>query len=285
MSHAEEIARSLKKAKQFGKVWVACCPAHNDSNPSLQLSDGNNGQLLLHCFTGCDWQDVMTALKLGKNYTPTASKPSKPPKAGDFDTRLRAYKLWKETRPAKDTIVETYMQSRGYFGVIPADIRFHPSLYHSPSKTYFPAMVAKVTRYHDDILLGIHRTYLAKDGKGKADIANNKMMLGNVAGGAVQLGTLGKTLIVGEGLETVISAQNATGITSWAALSTSGMKSLILPPLNIIGSIIIAADHDTAGVKAAHECAEKWYAQGRKVQIALPPKGKDFNDLLKEENI
>ena len=66
-----------------------------------------------------------------------------------------------------------------------------------------------------------------------------------------------------------------------AALSTSGLVSLILPP--IVRLVLIAADHDTngAGERAARAAAFRWLGEGRRVRIAMPPEpGSDFNDVL-----
>ena len=48
-------------------------------------------------------------------------------------------------------------------------------------------MVALVTRGIDDVPLAIHRTFLARDGFGKAPVNPQKMMLGPCRGGAVRL--------------------------------------------------------------------------------------------------
>jgi hypothetical protein len=40
----------------------------------------------------------------------------------------------------------------------------------------------------------------------------------------------GDWLVVGEGIETVASVMVATGYAGWAALSTSGLAGLVLPP-------------------------------------------------------
>ena len=42
---------------------MALCPAHDDKNPSLSLTDGENGNLLAHCHAGCDQVRVIKALK------------------------------------------------------------------------------------------------------------------------------------------------------------------------------------------------------------------------------
>ena len=47
--------------------------------------------------------------------------------------------------------------------------------------------------------------------------------------------------------------------------------------------IIIFADGDNAGEKAAQEAAKRFSAEGRAVRIARPPAGMDFNDVLTKE--
>jgi hypothetical protein len=41
------------------------CPLHarGDRNPSLSVRDGDKGHLLLHCFAGGDYDDVVAALR------------------------------------------------------------------------------------------------------------------------------------------------------------------------------------------------------------------------------
>ena len=58
---AAQIARELG-GKRSGAGYVAKCPAHDDSNPSLSLRD-SGGQLLVHCHAGCEQGDVVDALK------------------------------------------------------------------------------------------------------------------------------------------------------------------------------------------------------------------------------
>ena len=108
------------------------------------------------------------------------------------------------------------------------------------------------------------------------------MMLGPVGGAAVRLAAAAEELAVAEGIESGLSAQQATGIPTWAAMSTSGLKTLILPPLPLAAEIVIAADNDAAGDRAARKAADRWIAEGRTVKIAKPPtEGDDFNDILK----
>jgi putative DNA primase/helicase len=44
--------------------WQAKCPAHDDDNPSLSISEGQDGRAILHCFSGCPVESVVAALGL-----------------------------------------------------------------------------------------------------------------------------------------------------------------------------------------------------------------------------
>jgi hypothetical protein len=81
--------------------------------------------------------------------------------------------------------------------------------------------------------------------------------------------------------ETALAGMQATAPAGWAALSTSGLVALRLPP--IVCTIVILADNDRhgAGERAARTAAQRWLAEGRRVRIALPPEpGTDMADVL-----
>lgn len=50
--------------KQSGKGWTCCCPAHEDRNPSLSISVGDDGRALVKCHAGCETADVVAAVGL-----------------------------------------------------------------------------------------------------------------------------------------------------------------------------------------------------------------------------
>jgi hypothetical protein len=188
-------------------------------------------------------------------------------------------RIWDASRDARGTTVETYLASRGL--VLPASrrLRFHTALVHATGIVW-PAMVALVTDAADKPV-GVHRAFLARDGSGKAPVSPARMSLGPIRGGAVRLGPAAKKIVVGEGIETVLSVMQSTGEPGWAALSTSGLRALVLP--HIVEGVIVLADADEPGEAAARAAASRWARGGRQVRIAHPTTGyNDFNDMLRD---
>ncbi len=65
MRPVERILSGLDKVRNRGPdSWMACCPAHIDKNPSLSIKETKDGDVLLHCFSGCGVDDVVAALGL-----------------------------------------------------------------------------------------------------------------------------------------------------------------------------------------------------------------------------
>jgi putative DNA primase/helicase len=284
---AETIAKALG-GRKAGSGWSARCPAHDDRTPSLSLRDTASGKVLVCCHAGCEQDDVIAHLKATGLWTPSdprmfrgtalhrVIKPAEPD-LGDVQRTVAALSIWQAAEPAGGTLVETYLGSRGLRLPATPTLRFHPALKH-PSGECWPAMIALVTRAADDAPLAIHRTYLARNGTGKAPAAPQKMMLGPCRGGAVRLAEPGDVLMIGEGIETCLAVMQQTGHPAWAALSTSGLRALELP--KEARDVIVLADGDDPGEAAAQDCALRWKRDGRRVRIARPPRGMDFNDML-----
>jgi hypothetical protein len=283
---AETIAKALG-GRKAGGGWTARCPAHDDHEPSLSVRDGDGGKVLVRCHAGCDQKQVIAALRsrglwseAGRHqFSRSAHRPATTQQSNQDDARRTevAAAIWRATIPAAGTLIESYFTSRGLHLPPPPTLRFHGGLKH-PKGGIWPAMVALVTRGADDAPLAIHRTFLARDGGGKAPVDPQKMMLGPCRGGAVWLAAPADVLMIGEGIETCLAAMQATGHPAWAALSTSGLRALDLP--NEVLNVIVLADGDDPGEAAARDCAWRWKREGRRVRIARPPQGMDFNDML-----
>jgi putative DNA primase/helicase len=150
MATAEIIARALG-GRKMGTAWMARCPAHDDREPSLAITDTRDGRVLVHCHAGCDQRDVITALR-ARNAWERQRSPDRcfckadheSPAQPDRDAARRtkaALAIWCASRPAEGTPGETYLRSRGFAIPVPLAIRFHAGSKH-PSGGVWPAMVA-----------------------------------------------------------------------------------------------------------------------------------------------
>ena len=283
---AEVIAKGLG-GRKAGAAWMARCPAHADRVPSLSIRDTDDGKVLVRCHAGCDQEQVIAALRAGglweeggqHGFARSARPPVTISKPNDENAKRTeaALAVWKSAIPAVGTPIEAYLVSRGLRLPPPQSLRFHAGLMH-PSGGIWPVMLALVTNGVDEAPMAIHRTFIARDGARKAPVDPQKMMLGPCRGGAVRLGGSGPMLMVGEGIETCLAAMLAANRPTWAALSTSGLRALDLP--DYVREVIVLADGDDPGEAAASDCAWRWKREGRRVRIARPPVGMDFNDLL-----
>jgi hypothetical protein len=255
----------------------------------LTLRDGDGGRLLVQCWGGCDRLAVLAELRRiglldrrGSDFCRLIAAHRRDAAASDALRTTRALAIWREARPLSGTVAEAYLRSRRIsFDKWLASLRFHPRCPH-PSRARLPAMVALV-EHAERGPVAIHRTFLRADGSGKANIEREKASLGPVGGGSVRLGTprSGEWLAVGEGIETTLAVATACGMPAWAALSASGMRTILLP--SDAKMILLCADNDANGVgqRAASEAAERFLSEGRRIRIAVPPRADtDFNDLL-----
>jgi phage/plasmid primase-like uncharacterized protein len=254
----------------------------------LSLSDGEDGRLLAYCFGGCEYAEVITSL-VGfglLDYDDAGCcdpVPSIESREADESARSEAACwIYEHIPPAAGTIVEIYLASRGITIEIPSVLRFGNCPHRNGGLP--PAMVAPVVNV-DGEQIGIHMTYLRPDGSGKVDLAKEfqRECRGVIRGGAIRLAPHDpdRELIIGEGIETVLSAMQIFGLPGWSVVYAGGLATVELPLA--VRSVVIAADNDIngAGQRNALAAYQRWTDEGRSVRIAMPPRaGYDFNDVL-----
>ena len=179
-----------------------------------------------------------------------------------------------------------YLKGRG-IKFVPPSARLLPATQMKQLAGYdFPAMVLPVM--NGEVLLGAHITFLDRNGTTKAALEKPRRMYGQIKGGFIQLSMIDhdQPLIIGEGVESTLSAMQLAGNPGIAAMSASFMSSVRPPPCR---EIIIAADNDEneSGLKAAAALAERLQFEGHQVRIAMPPrraeeKSRDWNDALRD---
>ena len=186
--------------------------------------------------------------------------------------------IWREAGPAAGTPVETYLAGRGLALEPGAPIRFHPSCARGGER--HPAMVALMTDPATGQPCGVHRTFLAANGRDRLRDGKGKMMAGNA--GVIRLSPdaeVTQGLGLAEGIETSLAVmQGFAWRPIWAATSAGAIARF--PVLPGIEALTVFADADGPGLEAAQTCIARWADAGRESQIHAPPAG-DFNDMTK----
>ncbi|HBA73456.1 MAG TPA: hypothetical protein DCZ63_15075 [Geobacter sp.] len=323
MSLAGEIARSLGHGKEEknGAGWVTCCPVHGDKTPSLAVTDKGNGDVDVFCHTGCNFAEVKDTLrsmgllpewapekKNGKKSSHAGNPPLSPTAAPESTEHPEAPP--EKTEPEKESYIwkqsdkdgldhaKQYFASRGItIDPLPVCLKWNSYTDKKTGETN-NMIVAAASQPADEKVFAVQRLFIDLDNHKKT----GAKMHGPCDGRGIWFNRKGDKaeIVVGEGIETVLSVIQATGKNGVAALSTAGMKGLIIPDETNV--LYLAVDSDPVrekesssmpGQKAAYVLAERFEAsrEGRKAFLVSPddtcfstnPAKLDFNDLLKTD--
>ena len=202
--------------------------------------------------------------------------------SGDaYDATEAARRLWRRCRAIDGTHAEAYLHARGLARCRFPALRYHPALLYRDDGGVrrLPALVAAVTGT-DEAVCGVLRTWLHPTKPAKANVIRPRKALGRVHGHAVRFGDPadGASLLVGEGIETVLSLVTALpDITAAAALSAGSLAAFAPPPG--VARIVIARDNDEEGEHAAERLARRCARAGVAASVIVP-RGTDFNEDL-----
>jgi putative DNA primase/helicase len=267
--------------RRMGRGWSGNCP-HCGYPGTFSVTE-KAGRTVWWCASCQDKAGLLRAIRSvnGGALPPRHAAPSPAPQDAAARTRA-ALAIWDASIPITGTIAETYLQARRLAGETSTALRYHPALRHPNVDAVLPAMVALIFSTSTGEPVAIHRTYLRRDGTGKAGVEPAKASKGPIGGGAIMLHDPqpDRTLIVAEGIETALSAGRMFGGPAWAAIAAGNLPGIALPKM--VKTVVIAADPDPTGQREAEAAARRWQAEGRAVQIATPddPTG-DFNHLLR----
>jgi putative DNA primase/helicase len=260
-----QAARLIEATGLIGKAtWRPSKPSDRDHAPVLRPS-----------------RRAWDGLKVGKR-SPAGvrvAQPQRPP--GD------PLKAWRKAGPiVTGSPVDIYLRGRGLelASSEARSLRSHSRLWHWPTQSCWPAMVALVSSSDGEELCA-HQTFLALDGSSKAPIEMSRLFPSGtgaaLAGAGVWFGIADadSEFIVAEGVESTLSSMRLFNATAGcAALSADGITRLILP--RDIQRIRVMADYDGKGLAAAHAAAKRWRGEDRTVQVSRSAHpGLDANDV------
>ena len=296
--NAEAVCKEyLSTGRRCGNYWLAGDVADNPgrslfvrlAGPSsgrgaggkwTDAATGQHGDLLdliaLHR-RHTNLRDTLAEARAFLNEPSHLAPPSRPPTPRNGGEAAR--RLFAASRPLRGTLGEAYLRARGITGPLRfPTLRFHPNCYYradakAPLETW-PALIAAVTDISGNIT-GVHRTWLARDGTGKAPLADPRRAMGDLLGNAVRFGVANNVLAAGEGIETMLSLKSLLpDMPMAAALSAAHLAALMLPIT--LRRLYVAVDNDLAGSNAAIRLAER----AREAELEahfLVPRGDDWN--------
>jgi DNA primase len=247
-------------------------------------------------------------------------------RAEQLDRIGYAERIWMQTIVGAGSLVEAYLAWRGvdlaalarvYGRRVPISLRCHMQLRAGKGDPHVgPAMVGSFVNAAGDFC-GVHRTFLATDGMGKAAVPKAKLALGQAYGSFGVLSPLDQSdrAVIGEGYETTLTAMAALARRGERVVGLSGLTlgnlagaglghgrphplmkgkrlpsevpdpsrpGLVLP--SHIKRVTILEDADGKDPIASRarivRAVAKFRAAGLKVAVATPASGCDFNDMI-----
>jgi hypothetical protein len=192
-------------------------------------------------------------------------------------SRAKALEIWGGSVDPRGTLAEQYlMRYRGLSlpGDVAGDvIRFHGSLWFD-RKTRLPGMVCLFRNIKTNEPCGIHRTFLDGTTGDKVD----RRMFGVAKEAAIKFdnAVASGPLIVGEGIETALSAREAGFGKTWAMGSSGAVRTL---PVVNVPELTLLQENDATSRRDTAACAKRYLAAGKPVTIVRAKIGNDLNDL------
>ena len=240
-----------------------------------------DGVALAMGITGLSFRDVAAEVeRIAGTVKPSTTKPERT----DDDKLAALRRAFKESKPIeRGDEACRYLAGRG-LGLydLPESIRTHPGMtYRDDGKVLgsFPTMLASVTDATGRAV-SMHRTYIQGGRKAPVPSAKKLMQGLPLAGAAIRLTPISRTLGIAEGIETAIAAAELFEVPVWSCVSTTGIESFE-PPAGV-EHVVVFGDHDAnfAGQAAAYRAAHRLALKGLEVEVCIPPTVGDWLDEL-----
>jgi len=243
----------------------------------------------------CEWSGGVLEARERHSERPPRHREREPEPEQHYTLAPWGLDLWEQCSSIlPGTPAYTYLDRRCCV-IPPGDLRWHADLRDKLTGYRGPALVGLVTDVLTCEPINLHRTWIAKDGSGKAPIPKPRRLLkGHRSRGVIRLWpdadiTLG--LVIGEGIETCLAAAMHSLEPVWAAMNAANLAAF--PVLPGIEGLTILVDHDKpnpqtgrrAGIDAALELVERYAEAGfdpkQDIKVILPStEGEDVNDIV-----
>jgi putative DNA primase/helicase len=270
---------------QGGQRANVPAPGHSSHDRSVSLLLSGD-RLIIHGFGGADWREVRDHLRrrglIDAAGQPIGGAHGSAPDGLRPDRTARiaaARRIWEAaTSLTAGSLSHRHLLGRGV-RLDPAglgDLRHHPAAPVSvfrPESPKRPAMIARITA-PDGSLTAVELVYLEPNGRRAERLRVPRKTIGVVPpGSAVRLATAAETLLVGEGVMTVLSASERFEVPAWALMSARNLAAWSAPPG--VRHVVIAADRGAVGEASAQCLMRRLRGDGLSASLVLPPAGTD----------
>lgn len=338
-ANVEALARQLAPdGRRAGRWWVARNPRREDNNPSFGIglyggapgawkdfATGEKGDVIgliqyvhgLDMRTSLDWARAWLGIdgapavavekKLKEARADAAQRAAQEAERADKNRRAaKAIYLAARKQPFVPSPAHSYLITRGLdvshlARRVPGCLGWLPDELHVETNSRWPVMIAAFTA-EDGQVAAVHKTFLARDGSGKAPVSPARKIWPGFKGAAIRLwrgasgrsidqamahftrtGECDATLVLTEGVEDGLSVVLACPeMRVWAAGSLANLAEITVP--ECCDDVVVCADNDW-GKPQAQALLNKAVAalsrQGARVRIARSRVGKDVNDALR----
>ena len=189
-----------------------------------------------------------------------------------------ATRTWDRAQDLQETLGDIYLRTRAIeLSTNHKSIKFHPAMINKELNDTLPVLLFKVSEQPGSELKAIHRIYLSKDGKSKANVENPKMALGDIVGSAIWFGRRDSTLCIAEGPENALSILCLGFAFVCSTVSANNFSNVRIP--EYVRKLILFPDNDRAGRINTQKAKDKYAVKVKDIKIVFPKDG-DFNDML-----
>ena len=197
-----------------------------------------------------------------------------------------------ESKPIHGTVAEKYLKDiRGIQHISGEDIRYHPRVYTKDTETekYRPALLY-IARDKENKIAAVEAVYLDPKTGNKVPIASlsmkSKKTYGSKEGAGVILNkgnSKESVTYITEGGETGLSVRDA--VPHERVITTLGKQNFINIDMSLLtDKVVLCLDNDGKPIqedKVIIRAIERLKNHGKSVEIAIPRREKDFNDVSK----
>jgi hypothetical protein len=304
ISCADVVARRGHRLKRSGAEWIGACPvcggtdrfAINTRKNIWNCRGCSKGGSVIDLVQHLEEMDFRQAIELllgniadydhdrardhrvgnrrGRQNDAGDCHDSQDHERAEGTGKARWFWQWRLPILANTPVWNYLREARGYSGVIPPTLGYLPPL----KPDHHPALIAGcgvpeepepgVLAVPDEAIMAVHLTLLEPDGRGKAEVIPNKIMIGPVSGSPIVVAPMNDVLglAITEGIEDALAVHAATGLGVWAAGSAPHMPALADAVPEYTDAITVVADDNEAGRKRANELAGRLRERGLHVE-------------------